>query len=209
MPPVNVAFQPRHEPPLSVPIFARAMDLHYTCRDPNVEAAVAMLASYPRQGRHLGFLIAGMAMADQSSIPSPAPSTEIRIGNDMAEIERVTDLVEGFGAGHELSNSVIVALNVSLDEVLNNIISYAYDDTARHDILVRLAIDGGGVEVIVEDDGKPFDPLAVATPRPQSDTDVGGVGLHFVRTLMDQLEYSRRAGINRLRLIKKLEYDNG
>jgi len=150
-----------------------------------------------------------MAMPDRSLISSQAQSTEIRIANDMCEIERVTELVEGFGAGHALSNSVIVALNVSLDEVLNNIISYGYDDTARHDILVQLAIGSGGVEVIVEDDGKPFDPLAVATPRPRSETEVGGVGLHFVRSLMDQLEYSRRGPINRLRLIKKLEHDDG
>jgi anti-sigma regulatory factor (Ser/Thr protein kinase) len=58
----------------------------------------------------------------------------------------------------------------------------------------------------VEDDGKPFDPLSVQTPRPRSETEVGGVGLHFVKSLMDQLDYSRRDGINRLRLIKKLEH---
>jgi serine/threonine-protein kinase RsbW len=115
-------------------------------------------------------------------------------------------MVESFGACHKFSNSVIVALNVSLDEIINNIISYSYDDSGRHDIKVRLAIGSGGVEAIVEDDGKPFDPLAVATPRPRSQTEVGGVGLHFVRSLMDQLEYSRQHGINRLRLVKKLEH---
>ena len=139
-------------------------------------------------------------------VPSQAESTtEIRIVNEMSEIEQVVELVASFGASHQVSNSVIVALKVSLDEVLNNIISYGYDDTRRHDIEVRLAVGSGGVEVIVEDDGKPFDPLAVATPRPRSQSEVGGVGLHFVRSLMDQLEYSRRDGVNRLRLVKKLE----
>jgi anti-sigma regulatory factor (Ser/Thr protein kinase) len=41
-------------------------------------------------------------------------------------------------------------------------------------------------------------------PRPQFATTVGGVGLHFVRNLMDQLEYARRDGVNRLRLVKNL-----
>jgi|SRR5215472_7528539 len=131
-------------------------------------------------------------------------SAEIRIANDMSELARVAALVDDFGARHQLSNGVLVALNVSLDEILNNIISYGYEDTGRHDIAVRLQLGGGVVEVVVEDDGKPFDPLAVATPRPRSETEVGGVGLHFVRSLMDQLEYSRRDGINRLRLAKKL-----
>src|SRR5262249_16954453 len=139
------------------------------------------------------------------SVPSQlGTSAAIRIANDMSELARVAALVDDFGARHQFSNAVVVALNVSLDEVLNNIISYGYEDAGRHDIAVRLELRSGFVEVVVEDDGKAFDPLAVATPRPRSDTEVGGVGLHFVRSLTDQQEYSRRDGINRLRLIKKL-----
>src|SRR5215470_934870 len=137
-----------------------------------------------------------------TGVPSQTESTgEIRIANKISEIARVADLVDRFGARHQFSNEVIVALNVSLDEILNNIISYGYESEGRHDIAVRLELRGGIVEVVVEDDGKAFDPLAVATPRPRSETEVGGVGLHFVRSLMDQLEYSRRGPINRLRLI--------
>jgi len=144
-------------------------------------------------------------MPNRSSMSQAEPVVEIRIANEISEIERVADMVDAFGAQHELSNSVIVALNVSLDEIVNNIISYGYDDTARHEITIRLKISQGMVEAIVEDDSRPFDPLAIETPVQKSPTEVGGVGLHFVRTLMDQLEYSRSAGINRLRLVKKLE----
>jgi anti-sigma regulatory factor (Ser/Thr protein kinase) len=129
----------------------------------------------------------------------------VRIGNDMRELARVATLVEDFGARHDFPDSVVVALNVSLDEILNNIISYAYDDAGRHDIVVRLELRGEAVEVLVEDDGKPFDPLAAAAPEDSAgDAVLGGVGLHFVRSLMDRLEYTRRDGLNRLRLVKKL-----
>ena len=144
-------------------------------------------------------------MPNRSSMSQAEPVAEIRIANEISEIERVADMVDAFGAQHELSNSVIVALNVSLDEIINNIISYGYDDAARHEITIRLKISQGMVEAIVEDDSRPFDPLAIETPVQKSPTEVGGVGLHFVRTLMDQLEYSRSAGLNRLRLVKKLE----
>ena len=76
----------------------------------------------------------------------------------------------GGGAGgrlrcrSRLSNEVIVALNVSLDEVLNNIISYGYEDAGHHDIVVRLELRDGRIEVVVEDDGKPFNPLRVRRP---------------------------------------------
>lgn len=146
-----------------------------------------------------------MATGRPSQAESPA-SREIRIANSMSEIARVAALVDRFGADHKFSNEVVVALNVSLDEILNNIISYAYEDAGHHDIVVRLELRYGTVEAIVEDDGKPFNPLAVATPdfgaKPRAD---GGVGLHFVRNLTDELEYARRDGINRLRLMKRLE----
>jgi anti-sigma regulatory factor (Ser/Thr protein kinase) len=128
----------------------------------------------------------------------------MQVANDLSEIGRVAALVDSFAARHNLSNSVVVALNVSLDEILNNIISYAYNDAERHEIVIHLELRHGAIEVVVEDDGRPFDPLSVSTPRPQTATSVGGVGLHFVRNLVDQLEYAHRNGINRLRLVKKL-----
>jgi serine/threonine-protein kinase RsbW len=147
-----------------------------------------------------------MTMA--TGIPSQAgssASSEIRIANSMSEIARVAALVESFGAHHNFPNKVIVALNVSLDEILNNIISYAYEDAGRHDIVVRLELRCGAVEVVVEDDGKPFNPLVVPTPdlTAKSRAD-GGVGLHFVRNLTDLLTYTRRDGINQLWLMKRL-----
>ena len=47
------------------------------------------------------------------------------------EIARVAEMVDEFAARHQFSNEVIVALNVSLDEILNNIISYGYEDAAH------------------------------------------------------------------------------
>jgi anti-sigma regulatory factor (Ser/Thr protein kinase) len=144
-------------------------------------------------------------MPNETAVSPPTKSAiEMQIANDMSELARVAASVESFAAHHNLSNGVVVALNVSLDEILNNIISYAYEDAGHHDIMVRLELRHETIEVVVEDDGKPFDPLAVSTPRPRSETAVGGVGLHFVRNLMDQLEYAHRDGINRLRLVKKL-----
>src|SRR5262245_47857672 len=100
-----------------------------------------------------------MIMAAGLPMQSSA-SYELRIRNKLSEIERAAELVDRIGADHHFSNEVIVALNVSLDEVLNNIISYAYGDAGEHEIVVRLAIHGGRVEVVVEDDGKEYDLLA-------------------------------------------------
>ena len=115
-------------------------------------------------------------------------------------------LVDRFAADHNFSNELVVALQVSLDEVLSNIISYAYDDEGPHDIVVRLKIRRGNIEVSVSDDGKLFDPLTTLTPdftsKPRAH---GGVGLYFVRNLMDDVIYTRRDGINHLQLMKRIK----
>ncbi|MFO1097843.1 MAG: ATP-binding protein [Xanthobacteraceae bacterium] len=138
--------------------------------------------------------------------PELTSSCEISIINNLSEIARVAALVDRFAADHKLSNELVVALQVSLDEVLNNIISYAYDDQGPHDIVVRLKIKRENIEVSVSDDGKPFDPVATLTPdftsKPRAH---GGVGLYFVRNLMDDVIYTRREGINHLQLTKRLK----
>jgi serine/threonine-protein kinase RsbW len=147
-------------------------------------------------------------MTDGPSVPlraTPTACREIRIANRISEIGRVATLVDTFGADHKLSNEVIVALNVSLDEILNNIISYGYQDGGQHEILVRLEWRRGHVDVIVEDDGKPFNPLLAPDPDFTAKPRAGGVGLHFVRNLTDQQKYARRNGLNQLRLSKKLD----
>ena len=130
---------------------------------------------------------------------------EARIPNRRDEMRTIAALVEQFGLTHLVPSQIVNELNVALDEVLNNIISYGYEDAGHHDISVRLELRGGIVEVVVEDDGKPFNPLAVPAPdltiRPRAE---GGVGLHFVRTLTDGMTYARHDGINQLRLTKRL-----
>jgi anti-sigma regulatory factor (Ser/Thr protein kinase) len=146
-------------------------------------------------------------MAIRSSARSatrPPGSSEIRIANRISEIARVVSLVDAFARDNNLSEHTVVALKVALDEILNNIISYGYDDARRHEIMVRLARRRGKIEAVVEDDGKPFDPAAQPAPNLKAEDRVGGVGIHFVRNLTDEMEYARVGAINQLRIAKKI-----
>ena len=63
------------------------------------------------------------------------------------------------------------------------------------------AIEAGADDFL----SKPFDPLAAPAPDLTStQREPGGVGLHFVRNLMDEVTYTRRDGINHLRMMKRL-----
>ena len=59
---------------------------------------------------------------------------EARIRNKLEDIARVPDLVATLGAKHNLPQDVVLDMNVALDEVLSNIIKYAYTDERTHEI---------------------------------------------------------------------------
>ncbi|HEY7230449.1 MAG TPA: ATP-binding protein [Pseudolabrys sp.] len=129
---------------------------------------------------------------------------ETRIWNRIAEVASVAEIVSEFCAKHDLPEQFLVALGVSLDEALSNIIRYAYGDARDHSILVRLDYEPGSVGATVEDDGRPFDPLSAPALDLTSPTRDRGFGIHFIRHLMDEVRYVRQGGINRLNMRKKI-----
>lgn len=91
---------------------------------------------------------------------------------------------------------------LALDETLTNIIRHAYSK-AGGNIKIRILDSPEKTEFWIEDSGKKFDPTAVPAPDLPK-TKPGGLGVHFVRTIMDDFiyDYSFAEG-NRLHLIKK------
>lgn len=130
------------------------------------------------------------------------------IANRLGEVERLANALETFGAAHGLHEDVVFAFNLALDEVLTNTISYGYDDVGAHEIHVRLRVRAGLVQAEVEDDGRAFNPLDVPPPDldlPLEERPIGGLGVHIVRSFMDEVEYRRDGTRNILILRKRAE----
>lgn len=131
---------------------------------------------------------------------------EITIVNRRAEFARVTSLVDQLGVEHRLPREVIADVCIALDEILTNITDYAYIDDAEHEIHIRFEVLDNVLEAVIEDGGAPFNPLAIPAPdvsAPLHERRVGGVGIHFVRNLMDEVVYDRVGDRNRLVLRKR------
>lgn len=131
--------------------------------------------------------------------PGETPSLDLVLRNDLADLGRLHRGVEDFAATHKLPSSIAHAVDLSLTELVTNIISYAYEDTRSHEVLVRLQCDSGLVQIRVEDDGRPFDPIKHPVPdtaAPLDQRPVGGLGIHLIRKMMADLEYQRTAGRN-------------
>lgn len=132
----------------------------------------------------------------------------ITLHNDLAELERLAETVEMFGDAAGLAPRLVYSLNLALDELVTNVVSYGYDSAdAQGCITLDLTVDNGRLTAVLRDDGRPFNPLDRGPPdvdSPLEDRRIGGLGVHFVRTLMDEVRYERLDGRNCLVLAKTL-----
>lgn len=133
----------------------------------------------------------------------------LRLRNDVRELGRIAGDLARFAESHQLGEKDLFEITLALDEALTNVIWYAFDDGAEHEILVRLGVDGDSVVVEVEDDGRPFDPLRVDAveaelDRPVNERRVGGLGIHLIRRAMPGLAYRREMGKNILTMRRRV-----
>jgi serine/threonine-protein kinase RsbW len=126
-------------------------------------------------------------------------------------IKAALDALERLWADQGVSRAVTWPVEVSLDEVLANVVRHGLagrGDSARVELEVQLAPgEPPCCEVRVEDDGPAFDPLAAAAPDTTLGVDerpIGGLGIELVKRLMDEVHYERTEGRNRLRLVRRL-----
>jgi len=132
---------------------------------------------------------------------------ELTLANRLSEVERIVSALERFGHDHRIPESDVQAVTLALDEVITNTISYGYDDQVLHQIRVRLTLANDRLLAEVNDDAKPFNPLTAPRPdltSPLEARPVGGLGIHLMRSLMDQVDYRRESGKNRLIMSKSL-----
>jgi sigma-B regulation protein RsbU (phosphoserine phosphatase) len=124
----------------------------------------------------------------------------VTITNDVTELENLAEQVDAFVEKHGLPEKLAFNLNVCLDELITNIISYGYDDDGAHDIGVKFSYDGIEFVTEIEDDAREYDPFTEA-PEPDlelevDDRPIGGLGVFLVKEFMDATEYRHKAGRN-------------
>ncbi len=131
----------------------------------------------------------------------------IVIRNDVSELARVGTWVKDWARSHDLPAATAERIDMCSVEAVTNIVTYAYADDAAHQIRLSLERDAQAVSLEIEDDGAAFDPRVIARPeRPTSlaEAKIGGLGVHIVRSLSDELQHQRCGDLNRLRLVFRL-----
>ncbi|WP_409341888.1 ATP-binding protein [Paenibacillus sp. MBLB4367] len=131
----------------------------------------------------------------------------IEIKNRLSELTHVTDRLMTICEEQNMNAGTSFHLQLACDELITNTISYGYEDEDERTIRISVTFSGEEVALVIEDDGRPFDPFGSrGTPDLTLDVEereIGGLGIHLVTRIMEQVAYERAGRYNITRLTTK------
>jgi anti-sigma regulatory factor (Ser/Thr protein kinase) len=130
------------------------------------------------------------------------------LNSKLSELKALNQHLIAFGRNIGLSEISISEINICLDELFTNIVLYGFKGDLENKIKFTIKVAANILTVSIEDDGVPFNPLeknAVELPADVTSAEIGGLGIHITRKLMDKICYERKRGKNKLTLNKIIQ----
>ncbi|MEF3312958.1 ATP-binding protein [Paenibacillus sp. GYB004] len=136
-------------------------------------------------------------------------TTSISLRNELPELERLRLFLNETAEALGMDNRALYRVNLICDELVTNIISYGYGEgqEGSRRIEIGLALNGEVLDISISDDGIAFNPLNRPEPDVEAgleDRKIGGLGIHFAKSLTESKTYARVEGRNELRLTMRL-----
>lgn len=132
----------------------------------------------------------------------------IVLSNDLKELERLGAFLRSLSGTMDMDDQTVFQVNLVCDELVTNIIHYGYPagEARMHAIRIDMGLIPGGWELRITDRGVAFNPLLKSSPRVDlsvEDRGIGGLGIHFVKQVMDDIVYERLNEENVLMMKKR------
>jgi serine/threonine-protein kinase RsbW len=136
---------------------------------------------------------------------------KFELRNNLSELNTLNTHLKNLGGEIGLQTNSILRINICLDELFTNIVSYGFDDDLEHIIQFTIHAADDLLLIHIEDDGIPFNPLEKIDPDFPANVEsakIGGLGILIIRKLIDTITYERKRGKNRLTMKKIIEDGN-
>ena len=136
---------------------------------------------------------------------------EFELKNELSELKNLNRHLENLGRDTGLQSDSILRINICLDELFTNIVSYGFKDDLEHIVKFTLNADDEFLIINIEDDGIPFNPLEKIDPDFPANVEsanIGGLGILIIRKLIDNIAYERTQGKNKLTMKKFIQEGN-
>ena len=132
----------------------------------------------------------------------------LTLQNDIAQVGTLNDFVKRISTAHGLEKRTMRQLQLAVEEVVVNIMNYAYPSGITGDIRIDAHGNNRRMKFVISDEGMPFDPTEVAdadTTLKAEDRPIGGLGITLTRKLVDSVNYERIDNRNILTLRKRID----
>lgn len=143
--------------------------------------------------------------AHSSSLPSVRRRLQLRLDSRMEELARLADHT---AACWSQSPDLQHLVDLCLEEMISNTIKYGLQGEAGHVIDVLVEESGSSLVIEIRDDApyfNAFESLPVpALDTPLEERPIGGLGVHLVRSMMDEVSMRRVGAVNLTRLVRHL-----
>jgi len=140
--------------------------------------------------------------------PKPLEEYKLEVTASERELGQIRDFITRVATDAKFPANEINSIKLALDEACSNVVRHAYRDVTPGPIRLRVLRRENELEFNIYDEGKRFDWKRARTPDLNHYVAIGkkgGLGIWFIRKLMDESSYSRTGGINHLRLVKRLK----
>jgi len=136
----------------------------------------------------------------------PVKKYILTLKNDLSELEKLHSFLDVIRQSLSISQKCLFETNLVLEEVFSNVLSYGFNNHTDHFIKISITAAQGVLNIRVEDDGKPFNPLKAKEPNLQYDIEncePGGLGIHLVKHFMNDFRYKRYQNRNTITMKKE------
>ena len=132
----------------------------------------------------------------------------LTLPNNIDTIPELSEFIEGVGEELDMDMSLVMSLNLAIEEAVVNVMEYAYPPGVEGTVDIDAIANDNRLKIIISDGGIPFDPTKkekVDTTLSAEERPIGGLGIHLVREIMDSVNYEYRDRKNILTLRKNLK----
>lgn len=131
--------------------------------------------------------------------------TSIKLPAMIEHLEKLLGFVSEHVKEQGFTSDMLKKIELASEEALVNVFNYAYPDKHDGEVEVSCGLDDNNRFVIeIMDSGTPFNPLSLSEPNLTEDVSerpIGGLGIHLIKKMMDEIEYRREGNNNILSLI--------
>ena len=135
-------------------------------------------------------------------------SETLTLKNDVHEVTKLSSFEKALFEKIGLEDALASKMRLAVEEAVVNVMEYAYPIGEEGEIEICMTTDGECLTVVVTDAGTPFDPTlkeGVDISLSAEERQIGGLGIHLLRALMDDVHYEYLNGRNTLTLTKRLK----